>query len=190
MEIGLVAGLGNEGQPYEGTRHNFGFEVVDRIAANQKLRWEKCRYAEGWVARTPENLILLKPSTMMNASGEAIRAALAWWKVSQENFMVIMDDVDLPLGKLRLRAEGSSGGHRGLDSIETLLGTKSYPRLRGGVGRPVGLQGTADHVLEKFTPEERPVVDRMVEAAVEAVEIWRQSGWKAALPLGNRKVEA
>jgi len=190
MEIGLVAGLGNEGQPYEGTRHNFGFEVVDRIASNQKLRWERCRYADGWATRTQENLILLKPSTMMNASGEAIRAALAWWKVSQENFMVIMDDVDLPLGKLRLRAEGSSGGHRGLDSIEPLLGTKAYPRLRGGVGRPTGARATADHVLEKFTPDERPVVDRMVVAAVEAVEIWRQSGWDAALPLGNRKVEA
>ncbi|NDB97062.1 MAG: hypothetical protein EBZ78_13045 [Verrucomicrobia bacterium] len=81
MQIGLVAGLGNEGKPYEGTRHNFGFEVVDRIAAQKNIRWEKCRYAEAWAARTPENLILLKPSTMMNASGEAIRAALAWWKV-------------------------------------------------------------------------------------------------------------
>ena len=190
MEIGLVAGLGNEGKPYEGTRHNFGFEVVDRIAAQKNIRWERCRYAEAWAARTPENLILLKPSTMMNASGEAIQAALAWWKVPQQNFMVIMDDIDLPLGKLRLRAEGSSGGHRGLDSIENLLGTKAYPRLRGGVGRPAAMRDTAEHVLEKFSPEERPVVARMVEAAAEAVEVWRQNGWEAALPLGNRKVEA
>lgn len=190
MEIGLVAGLGNEGKPYEGTRHNFGFEVVDRMASQKQLRWEKCRYAEGWATRTTENLILLKPTTMMNASGEAIRAALAWWKVSPENFMVIMDDIDLPLGKLRLRAEGSSGGHRGLDSIENWLGTKAYPRLRGGVGRPAGTRATAEHVLEKFTLAERPVVDRMVEAAAEAVVTWRQEGWKAALPLGNRKVEA
>ena len=189
MEIGLVTGLGNEVKSYEGTRHNFGFEVVDRIATQHGLRWEKCRYAEAWAARTPENLILLKPTTMMNASGEAIQAALAWWKVPQEKFMVILDDVDLPLGKLRLRAEGSTGGHRGLSSIETLLGTRAYLRLRGGVGRPVGERDTADHVLEKFTPEEQPLVARMVDAAAEAVGAWRQGGWEAALPLGNRKVE-
>ncbi|NCZ96743.1 aminoacyl-tRNA hydrolase [bacterium] len=190
MEICLVAGLGNEGSAYRGTRHNFGFEVVDRLAAGQAVSWEKSRHAEAWEARLPGNRILLKPTTMMNASGEAIRAAVDWWKVPLKNFMVIVDDIDLPLGRLRLRAEGSSGGHRGLESLESHLGTREFGRLRAGVGRPEGKREAADHVLEKFTPEERPLVARMVEAAAEAVETWWQSGWEAALPLGNRKVEA
>ena len=190
MEICLVAGLGNEGSAYRGTRHNFGFEVVDRMAAGQGIPWEKSRHAQAWEARLPGNRILLKPTTMMNASGEAIRKAMDWWKVPLKNFMVIVDDIDLPLGRLRLRAEGSSGGHRGLESIEAQLGTREFARLRGGVGRPAGERGAADHVLETFTPEERPVVARMVAAAAEAVETWWQDGWQAALLPGNRKVEA
>ncbi|NBT90244.1 MAG: aminoacyl-tRNA hydrolase [Verrucomicrobia bacterium] len=190
MEICLVAGLGNEGSAYRGTRHNFGFEVVDRMAAGQRAAWEKSRHAEAWEARLPGNRILLKPTTMMNASGEAIRAAVDWWKVPLKNFMVIVDDIDLPLGRLRLRAEGSSGGHRGLESIESHLGTREFARLRGGVGRPAGDREAADHVLENFTQEERPVVARMETAAAEAVEAWWQNGWEAALSLGNRKVEA
>jgi len=186
----LVAGLGNEGTSYEGTRHNLGFEVVDRMAASQGLRWEKCRHAEAWLAESPDHLLLLKPTTMMNASGEAIRAVLDWRKIPLKNFMVIMDDIDLPLGRLRLRAEGSSGGHRGLESLESRLGTREYARLRAGIGRPAENREAAEHVLEKFTPEERPVVARMVEAAVQAVETWRTGGLEAALPLGNRKVEA
>lgn len=190
MEICLVAGLGNEGSAYRGTRHNFGFEVVDWLAAGQGVAWEKSRHAEAWEARLPGNRILLKPTTMMNASGEAIQAAIDWWKVPLKDFMVIVDDIDLPLGRLRLRAEGSSGGHRGLESIETHLGTQEFVRLRGGVGRPAEHREAADHVLETFTQEERPVVARMVTAAAEAVGAWWQDGWKAALPLGNRKVEA
>jgi len=190
MEICLVAGLGNEGSPYQATRHNFGFEVVDQLAAGQAVPWEKSRHAEAWEAWLPGNRILLKPTTMMNASGEAIRAAMNWWKIPTKNFMVIVDDIDLPLGRLRLRAEGSSGGHRGLESIESHLGTRQFARLRGGVGRPEASREVADHVLEKFTPEERPLVARMVGAAAEAVEAWWQGGWEAALPLGNRKVEA
>ena len=190
MEICLVAGLGNEGSAYRGTRHNFGFEVVDRMAAGQGIPWEKSRHAQAWEARLPGNRILLKPTTMMNASGEAIRAALDWWKVPLKNFMVIVDDMDLPLGRLRLRAEGSSGGHRGLASLEALLGTREFARLRGGVGRPPESHEAADHVLETFRPEERPLVARMVTAAAEAVEAWWQDGWEAARPLGNRKVEA
>ena len=189
MEICLVAGLGNEGPAYRGTRHNFGFEVVDRMAAGQGIPWEKSRHAEAWEARLPGNRILLKPTTMMNASGEAIQAAMHWWKVPLQNFMVIVDDIDLPLGRLRLRAEGSFGGHRGLESIEAQLGTREFARLRGGVGRPTGERGAADHVLEAFTSEERPVVARMVTAAAETVETWWRDGWQAALPLGNRKVE-
>ena len=190
MEICLVAGLGNEGSAYRGTRHNFGFEVIDRMAAQQGIPWEKCRHAEAWEARLPGNRILLKPTTMMNASGEAIRAVMDWWKIPPKNFMVIVDDIDLPLGRLRLRAEGSSGGHRGLESIEAHLGVREFARLRGGVGRPAAEREVADHVLEKFAPEERPVVARMVAAAAEAVETWWRDGWKAALTLGNRKVEA
>jgi PTH1 family peptidyl-tRNA hydrolase len=190
MEICLVAGLGNEGPAYRGTRHNFGFEVVDRMAAGPKAVWERCRHAEAWEARLPGNRILLKPTTMMNASGEAIRAAMDGWKIPLKNFMVIVDDIDLPLGRIRLRAEGSSGGHRGLESIEQHLGTRDFLRLRGGVGRPAETREAADHVLERFLPEERPVVARMEVAAAEAVEAWWLDGWEAALPLGNRKVEA
>jgi len=190
MEICLVAGLGNEGPLYRGTRHNFGFEVVEKMAAGQGIAWEKSRHADAWEARLPGNRLLLKPSTMMNASGEAIRAAMDWWKVPLENFMVIVDDIDLPLGRLRLRAEGSSGGHRGLESIEQHLGNRTFVRLRGGVGRPAKSREASEHVLETFLPEERPVVARMVVAAAEAVEAWWRNGWEAALPLGNRKVEA
>ncbi|NDC80056.1 MAG: aminoacyl-tRNA hydrolase [Verrucomicrobia bacterium] len=190
MEVGLVAGLGNEGKSYAGTRHNFGFEVVDRLADILKVRWEKCRQAEAWVAEAPDHLLLLKPTTMMNASGEAVRAVLDWRKIPLQNFMVIVDDIDLPLGRLRLRAEGSSGGHRGLESLENHLGTRAYARLRAGIGRPAEDRQAADHVLEKFTPEERPVVARMVETAVKAVESWRTGGLAAASSFGNQKVEA
>ena len=190
MEICLVAGLGNEGSAYRGTRHNFGFEVVDRLAAGQGISWKKSRQGKAWEARLPGNRILLKPTTMMNASGEAIRAMIGYEKVPFQNFMVIVDDIDLPLGRLRLRAEGSSGGHRGLESIEAHLGTRSFARLRGGVGRPEGDRDAADHVLEVFTEKERPVAARMVEAAAEAVEAWWRDGWETALSLGNRKVEA
>ncbi|MBM4455933.1 MAG: aminoacyl-tRNA hydrolase [Verrucomicrobia bacterium] len=189
MEFCLVAGLGNEGSTYRGTRHNLGFEVVDRLAAGQAAAWQKSRQAQAWEARLPDNRILLKPTTMMNASGEAIRAAVGHWKIPLNHFMVIVDDIDLPLGRIRLRAEGSSGGHRGLESIEQALGTRDFLRLRAGVGRPADSQEAADHVLETFLPEERPVVARMVTAAAEAVEAWWQNGWEAALPLGNRKVE-
>ena len=190
MEICLVAGLGNEGPAYRDTRHNLGFAVVDQLAARQASAWNSSRHAQAWEARLPGNRILLKPTTMMNASGEAIRAAMDWWKIPLKNFMVIVDDIDLPLGRIRLRAEGSSGGHRGLESIEQHLGTRDFLRLRAGVGRPAESREAADHVLETFLPEERPVVAQMVTAAAEAVEAWWQDGWKAALPLGNRKVEA
>ena len=189
----LIVGLGNPEPKYDRTRHNIGFEVLDELAKVWGISLSENRRfnALAGEGRSPFGKIyLLKPLTYMNRSGQAIRAAIDWYKLPPESVLTIYDDMDLPLGRLRLRAEGSSGGHRGLESIEAQLGTREFARLRGGVGRPAGDREAADHVLDKFVPEERPGVARMVTAAAEAVEAWWRDGWEAALPLGNRKVEA
>jgi len=173
----LVVGLGNPGPRYAETRHNLGFWVVDRIAREERLAWRQqgraftTRWGRGW---------LMKPTTFMNASGEAVAPFVRYYKIEPERLLVVHDDLDLPLGRMRLRRGGSAGGQKGVRSIIEQLGTDGFDRLRLGIGRPPAGRDAAGWVLSKFSPEERPLADRVAAAAVEAVRVWRDEGLEAA----------
>jgi PTH1 family peptidyl-tRNA hydrolase len=179
-----IFGLGNPGPKYKGTRHNVGFEVIDALAA----RWGADRFeslGSALVARRrpaagAEPVVLGKPMTFMNASGEAVAGVAAYYKIDPKDVLVVLDEVQLPLGRLRLRPSGSAGGHNGLKSVVEHLGTE-VPRLRIGVGRGDERWDLADHVLARFTRDEREVVDRAVARAADAVELFVTDGILAAM---------
>jgi PTH1 family peptidyl-tRNA hydrolase len=180
----LIVGLGNPGPAYQGTRHNLGFEVLDILAAAEGIRFQPDRLGPVEIARWGDAR-LLKPLTFMNLSGTAIRSWLQWLKWETADVLVIVDDTALPLGQLRLRTEGSSGGHNGLRSIEAELGTARYARLRGGVGPlPPGWK-LEDYVLGKFNHEERPAYQQMLQAAAEAVRSCQSHGIASTMNLFN-----
>ena len=183
-QISLIVGLGNPGSQYQGTRHNCGFMVLEQLAQRwgillQKEKRFQGRYGEG---RGPQGkLRLLQPETYMNLSGQSVRAAVDWFKLSPESVLVIYDDMDIPLGRLRLRASGSAGGHNGIKSLIQHLGTQTFPRLRVGVGRPAGEKGTVGHVLGGFTPEERPCLEKVVERSADSVELMLKQDFQTAM---------
>lgn len=169
--ISLILGLGNAGQHYSGTRHNVGFEVV--TACGRLLSIDSSETRDGFVLETvhrPEGSILLaRPTTLMNRSGFAANALVSEFGLSPSEMLVLVDDFNLPLGRLRVREKGSDGGHNGLASIIEWLGTDAFPRIRLGIGPLPPEVDAAEFVLESFTLSERPEVDRMVERAAEAV---------------------
>lgn len=172
----LVVGLRNPGSEYEGTRHNVGFEVLERLLdrLGENLGRGPLR-VHGQVAGSgfgDSKVMYLAPNRFMNESGESVRAAALYYKVVAEDILVIHDDIDLPFGRLRVQVAGGSGGHNGIRSLERALGTKDFSRLKVGVGRPPGSVDPATYVLKQFSGKERPVVDLMVEAAVDVVEKW------------------
>jgi PTH1 family peptidyl-tRNA hydrolase len=176
--VKLVVGLGNPGDKYRGTRHNIGFEVIDLLARRHGLTFEGAP-TDAMLARwrRPDDVVLLaKPLTFMNLSGRAAGDLLRFYKVPLEHLLVVADDVNLPLGKLRGRASGTEGGHNGLRSIADQFGTIDYARLRVGVGRGDMRRDLADHVLARFEPEEQPVVNETVARAADAVETWIADG--------------
>ncbi|MEO5896108.1 MAG: aminoacyl-tRNA hydrolase, partial [Vicinamibacterales bacterium] len=151
----LIIGLGNPGRPYAGTRHNVGFDVVDILAARIRAEWASApRGIEALMARTAD-VVLVKPLTFMNLSGAAVTGLMQFYKISVEEIVVIVDDVYLELGRLRIRSSGSAGGHNGLKSIIGSLGTEEFARMRVGVGRGDARRDLADHVLSKFDAAER-----------------------------------
>ena len=172
----LVVGLRNPGRDYEGTRHNVGFEVLDRLLGGAGENWGRGPLrVHGQVAKSgvgDTRVMYLAPNRFMNESGDSVRAAALYYKVSIENLLVVHDDIDLPFGRLRLQVGGGSGGHNGIRSLERTLGTKDFSRLKVGVGRPPGSIDPAAYVLKQFSRKERPVVDLMVESAVDVVELW------------------
>lgn len=178
----LVFGLGNPGREYESTRHNLGFDVLDFLARREGLLFEPARTLERYEgppdfshARLHEpDALLVKPEAFMNRSGTVVSALLQWAGARPEGCLVVVDDLDLPLAKLRLRPSGSSGGHNGLKSILSSLGTERCPRLRVGIGRSP--TDAARHVLARFTDEERAAIDRAVAEAAEAVFAWLREG--------------
>jgi PTH1 family peptidyl-tRNA hydrolase len=189
--VKLVAGLGNPGDRYRRTRHNVGFDVVDLLALRHETRFETSP-AEALQAkwRTPDDVVwLVKPLTFMNLSGAAIAALGRFYKVSTPDVLIVSDDVNLPLGRLRARANGSEGGHNGLRSVAEMLGTTDYARLRVGVGRGNLQRDLADHVLAGFDPDERPVIERAIERAADAVDAWVTSGLEAMMNVYNREAE-
>ncbi|MBX9580047.1 MAG: aminoacyl-tRNA hydrolase [Gemmataceae bacterium] len=178
----VVVGLGNPGPKYAGTRHNVGFDVVDYLAAAPGCSAFRERF-EALVAEAKEGgeaVLLVKPLTFMNLSGRAVRAVLDFYKLPPDGLLVVCDDFNLPLGKLRLRAKGSHGGQNGLRNIQDQLGTDAYARLRIGVGQP-NPGDAVDHVLSRFKPGERAAVQDAVALAAQAVVAWARGGTEAAM---------
>ncbi|HUR21209.1 MAG TPA: aminoacyl-tRNA hydrolase [Vicinamibacterales bacterium] len=184
----LVVGLGNPGGRYRGTRHNVGFEVVDGLVARHGLTlqpWKTLAETAEW--RRPEGRVwFVKPTTFMNLSGEAVVALMGFYKVELPDVLVVCDDVNLPVGRLRARPEGSGGGNNGLGSIIGSLGTDGFSRIRIGVGRGDPQRDLADHVLSRFPPEDLPVMTASLERAGEAVEVWIDEGIARVMNKFNR----
>jgi peptidyl-tRNA hydrolase, PTH1 family len=188
----LVAGLGNPGRRYSGTRHNIGFDVVDTLARRHGADWESApRGVEALAARWRSvDAVLAKPLTFMNLSGGAIVGLLQFFKVDPADLLVVLDDVNLELGRLRTRARGSAGGHNGLKSIIAALGSEEFARMRIGVGRGDDRRDLADHVLAKFDPDERAIVEETVARSAEAVELFVAESIGPVMNRYNRKEDA
>lgn len=173
----IIVGLGNPGLEYQDTRHNVGWHVLNLLAGRHGLARGRVRFrsrtADGLVAR--EKVLLLWPRTYVNASGEAVGPAVHWYQAGLSDLLVVCDDFHLALGKVRIRRQGSSGGHNGLESITQHLGTDAYPRLRVGIGAEDQTHDK-DFVLSRFDSDERPCIEEAVERAASAVEFWIEAG--------------
>ncbi|HYT76978.1 MAG TPA: aminoacyl-tRNA hydrolase [Vicinamibacterales bacterium] len=185
----LVVGLGNPGAKYEGTRHNVGFAAVDLLAERHHAEWEAApRGTEALIARwRAKDVVLAKPLTFVNLSGAAVVGLLQFYKIELTDVLVIVDEVQLETGRIRIRPSGSAGGHNGLKSIIASLGTDQFPRLRIGVGRGDNRRDLADHVLSRFEPDERAVIDDAIVRAADASELFVAEGSSAAMNTYNRK---
>jgi len=182
--IRLVAGLGNPGVEYAYTRHNIGFTVVDLLAHEAGLRWEKSGI---WDAATTKfgDALLVKPASYMNRSGDPLFAIAQFFKIAPEQILVVLDDFSLPLGRLRIRLSGGPGGHNGLESIIVQFGTEEIPRLRVGIGKAPAEDAT-DYVLSNFFEEEKPLVRSTIDRAVEAVKCAIDKGVVSAMNTFNK----
>ena len=187
----LIVGLGNPGRRYRQTRHNVGWEVISRLARRARIAVDEedgfSDVGRGSIGGT--RVILARPQTYVNVSGEAVRDLRRHHRLRPQDIVVVVDDLDLPLGRLRLRASGSAGGHNGLKSIIEALGTTEFPRLRVGIGRPAEGVDPADHVLTRFTSDEQAVVHAALDRAAEAIETAIAEGIETAMnrfnPGGN-----
>lgn len=191
MDLQLLVGLGNPGDRYSDTRHNVGFLALDRLAEADGASFRNQARLHGLLAELgsgSNRLRLLKPQTYMNESGRSIRAALDWFRLAPDQMLVLVDDMDLPFGRLRLRAAGSAGGHNGLRSTIAHLGSEAFPRLRIGIGAPGSnpqerRERTVSHVLGRFTAEERPQLEALLREVGEGIALIRRQGLEKA---GNR----
>jgi PTH1 family peptidyl-tRNA hydrolase len=184
MSVKLIVGLGNPGAEYDGTRHNVGFSVADELARRWHVRWKSWKSAADVAAATARETMIVKPRTFMNASGEAVGRLAAFYKTAPADILVIVDEVQLPLGRLRLRRSGSAGGHNGLKSVIQHVGA-DFARLRVGVGRGDPKWDLADHVLSTFTVDERAVAAQTVTRAADAAETFVTEGIEAAMNTFN-----
>ena len=186
----IVVGLGNPGRDYAATRHNLGFMVVDELARRAAAISGRKRFrseiAEGTLAG--EKLILVKPQTYMNLSGHAVREVVTWYRAVREDLLIVLDDLDLPFGVLRLRADGSAGGHNGLTSVLEQLGSRAVPRLRLGIGR--GPHEAKTQVLSRFSPAEAQALPMVIGAAADCATMWAEDGIIAAMNRCNRREDA
>ena len=192
MTMKLVVGLGNPGSEYDGTRHNIGFEILDRFAS--KLGWPqiaKKRFdgltLDGIVETThgSEKILLLKPLTYMNLSGKSVQAAMSFYQLAPADIVIVLDDLALPCGRLRLRGAGSSGGHNGLKDIERALSTSEYPRLRIGIDPAPPPVAGKDYVLGRFTTEQRKLLEPAIDRACGAILTWIDKGIETAMSQFN-----
>lgn len=187
----LIVGLGNPGREYERTRHNIGFRCVDALAAANGMaftkRGAKSFTAEGTIAE--KKVILVKPITYMNLSGEAVRPLMDFYKLPPSHLMVIMDDMDIPLGTIRIREKGSAGGQKGLKSIMEHLGTPDVPRIRFGIGRPPGRMEPSAYVLQPFGKDEEIFVVEGVDRVGKAIRTWLTDGINLMMTRHNGTAE-
>jgi PTH1 family peptidyl-tRNA hydrolase len=188
----LIVGLGNPGTEYHSTRHNVGFRCADALAEAHGLAFDpkkksKARIAEGVIGG--KRVLVVKPQTYMNLSGSSVQGLAAFYKITADRIIVVFDDLDLPLGMLRIRPTGGSGGHKGLTDIIQRLGTQDFPRIRFGIGRPPGRMDPAAYVLQGFSPDELPVVEQTVARALKAVETWLTDGIETAMNRYNGTAE-
>ena len=176
----LIVGLGNPGLQYAGTRHNIGFMLVEKLAARWRAGWGMEGKFQARLARADRDgrkIILCQPQTFMNASGEAVAALGGFYQMPAARILAVVDDADLPLGQIRLRPEGSSGGHHGLESVEGQLGTRAYPRLRLGIGRREGDgRQITNYVLGRFAGPEVEMVEEVLNRACQQAECWVSAG--------------
>ena len=184
----LLTGLGNIGAEYRDTRHNIGFMVLDRLAQRFEASFQTGRYATtATVKHKGRQLLLIKPTTYMNLSGKAVRHHLQENKIEVSNLLVITDDLALPFGRMRLRAGGSAGGHNGLKDIETVLGSREYPRLRFGVGDDFSRGKQVDYVLSSFSEQEQAELPDLMDTCVEGILSVVTIGMDRSMSQINRK---
>ena len=187
----LIAGLGNPGREYRHSRHNIGFMLVDHLANRLNLSFSRVE-SKALVTKgvyQGQRLVLAKPQSFMNLSGQSVGSLVRFYKIPLENLLIVYDDVDLPLGTLRLRPAGGSGGHKGMASIIERLSTESIPRLRIGIGRPPGRMEAADYVLQDFTKNETQMVLQTLDRAADAVQVYISAGITASMNQFNPRQE-
>ena len=185
----LIVGLGNPGAEYAKTRHNAGFLIVEKLAEQWRANWSNERKFNARIARGEsggKRVLLCEPQTFMNLSGEAVGSLVKFYQVPLPNFLVVVDDADLPLGEIRLRpGGGGSGGHHGLDSVAQHLGSREFARLRIGIGRKDGAREIVNHVLGKFDADENGLLEKVLARAVGQIECWLNAGLQKAMSQFN-----
>jgi len=188
QDLHLIVGLGNPGAEYAKTRHNAGFLLADLLADRWRAEWRATKRFHSRVARTEHEgrkVLLCEPQTFMNSSGEAVGAMVGFYRLPLTAIVVAMDDADLPLGEIRLRSRGSSGGHHGLESIEQHLGSREFARLRIGIGRADGAREITDYVLGRFDATDAATMKKVLARAAEQVECWLANGIQKAMSRFN-----
>ena len=191
-DLHLIVGLGNPGADYAKTRHNAGYMLANLLAKRWRADWSAAKRFRSRLARVERDgrrVVLCEPQTFMNASGEAVGAVVGFYQVPLRHLLVAVDDADLPLGEIRLRSRGSSGGHHGLESIEQRLSSRDFARLRIGIGRQSGAREITDYVLGRFDSTETALVDRVLAVACDQVECWLSAGIQKAMSQFNGVVD-
>jgi PTH1 family peptidyl-tRNA hydrolase len=190
----LIVGLGNPGAKYARTRHNIGFRLVERLAGGWRADWtdeRKFQARVAWTKRDGKSVLLTEPQTFMNSSGDTVGPMVNFYQLPLERLLVVVDDADLPLGEIRLRPSGSSGGHHGLESIEQRVGSREFARLRLGIGRTTdGKREITGYVLAPFSADEMALVEQVLMAACQQVECWLDAGIAKAMNQFNGVVKA
>jgi PTH1 family peptidyl-tRNA hydrolase len=190
--VHLIVGLGNPGAEYARTRHNAGFMLVERLAGQWRADWAGERKFNARMARAERGsgrVLLCEPQTFMNLSGETVGAVTEFYRLAVGQMVVAVDDADLPLGEIRLRPGGSSGGHHGLESIEQHLGTRDFARLRIGIGRRDGARQITNHVLGKFEAAESGLLEKVLERASGQIDCWLEAGLPKAMSQFNGVID-
>lgn len=185
----LIVGLGNPETKYDNTRHNIGFAVIDELAKAWQMPLKENKRFQGLFSEGSapggKKVRLLKPLTYMNRSGQSVRAVTDWYKISPQSILIVYDDMDLPVGRLRMRLTGSAGGHNGMKSIISHLGSKDFSRLRIGIGKSDGKKATVNHVLGKFAPQETLAINEVLYTSIKAIELSLKEGMEKSMSRYN-----